>query len=91
MPKRLKKRTQLDANQLAHQIVRLSTNGTVDEDDGLPVPPKGLSAYMAALGAKGGRVSGAKRMENLSDAIRSEIALKAATARWEKERAKKKR
>jgi hypothetical protein len=41
-----------------------------------------LSAYMAKLGAKGGKVSGAKRMENLSPKTRREIAKKAAAARW---------
>jgi hypothetical protein len=55
-------------------------------------PPHGdpfkeqLSAYMARLGAKGGKISGAKRMKNLTDRQRSEIALKAATARWNKKR-----
>ena len=42
---------------------------------------------MAKLGAKGGKVSGAKRMENLSDRKRKEIAKKAAAARWGKPRA----
>ena len=43
-----------------------------------------VSAYMRALGKKGGTVSGAKRMENLTSEKRSEIALKAARARWAK-------
>ena len=53
-------------------------------------PPHGdtfktqLSAHMSALGRKGGKVSGAKRMENLSDKQRRDIALKAAKARWNK-------
>ena len=50
-----------------------------------------LSTYMSKLGKKGGKASGAKRMENLSPTTRSEIALRAATARWDKERAKKKK
>lgn len=41
-----------------------------------------LSAHMAKLGAKGGKVSGAKRMENLSKKARIAIAEKAAAARW---------
>jgi hypothetical protein len=91
MPKRLKKDARpKDVNQLAHHIVRLSTDGNDEQPaDTAPKPPKGLSAYMAALGAKGGKVSGAKRMKNLSDSARSEIAFKAATARWDQERAKK--
>jgi hypothetical protein len=39
-------------------------------------------AHMAKLGAKGGKISGAKRMKNLSDRKRKEIAKKAAAARW---------
>ena len=41
-------------------------------------------AHMAKLGAKGGRVSGAKQMTNLSDKQRRDIAMKAAAARWGK-------
>jgi hypothetical protein len=43
-----------------------------------------LSEYMATQGAKGGRISGAKRMTNLSDKKRREIAMRAAQARWGK-------
>lgn len=39
-------------------------------------------AHMAKLGAKGGKISGAARMENLSAAKRKQIAKKAAAARW---------
>jgi hypothetical protein len=39
---------------------------------------------MAALGSKGVKISGAWRMENLSDRKRKEIAKKAAAARWAK-------
>ena len=53
-------------------------------------PPHGdpfeiqFKARMADLGRKGGKASGAKRMENLSEKQRREIALKAAKARWGK-------
>ncbi len=40
-------------------------------------------AHMAKLGAKGGKVSGAKRME-MPEAKRKAIAKKAAAARWAK-------
>jgi hypothetical protein len=43
-----------------------------------------LSTYMANLGRKGGTISGAKRMENLSERKRRQIAKKAAAARWGK-------
>jgi hypothetical protein len=92
MPKRLKKDARpKDTNQLAHHVVRLSTEGATDDSTSAPIPPKGLSEYMSALGSKGGKVSGARRRQNLSDSKRSEIALRAATVRWDKERAKKKR
>lgn len=44
-------------------------------------------ARMADLGRKGGKVSGAKRMEMPADK-RREIALKAAQARWASKTAK---
>jgi len=40
-----------------------------------------ISAYMKVLGAKGGRVSGARRME-MPEKQRQAIAKKAAAARW---------
>src|SRR5262245_59354266 len=40
--------------------------------------------HMAKLGAKGGKISGAKRMKNLSATERKAIARKAAAARWAK-------
>jgi hypothetical protein len=61
--------------------------GRVEQSE---TPPHGdpfreqLSAYMAKLGAKGGKVSGAKRMKNLNDSQRREIATRAARARWGK-------
>jgi hypothetical protein len=92
MPKRLKKATQKkprrpsDPNRAAHALMH-EHMGRVEESE---TPPHGdpfrdqLSAYMAKLGAKGGKVSGAKRMKNLSPELRQRIALKAARARWQK-------
>ena len=50
-----------------------------------PVVPfaEQLSAYMRALGTKGGKVSGAKRMQ-MPEAKRKAIAKKGAAARWAK-------
>jgi hypothetical protein len=83
MPKRLKKPS-ADPNVAARNVV-----ATITGDDE-PIPSSALSRYMSQLGRKGGLASGAKRMSNLSSTTRSEIALRAATARWDKERAKKK-
>lgn len=43
-----------------------------------------ISDYMRAIGKRGGQISGAKRMENLSDRKRREIARNAAKQRWAK-------
>lgn len=55
-----------------------------------PLPPmpsfaEQLSAHMAKLGSKGGKVSGAKRME-MPAKKRRDLAMKAAQARWAKKR-----
>lgn len=90
MPKPLKKRAapkpKSDPNEAAFDLVRRST-GT--DDAPAEIQPAQISAYMAALGRKGGRASGAKRMENLTDDERKSIALKAARARWAKPRKKR--
>lgn len=43
-----------------------------------------LSAYFAAMGRKGGKISGARRMENLSADEREQIAWRGAKRRWGK-------
>lgn len=91
MPKRLKKSAQpkkprrpSDPNRAAHALMH-EHMGRVEESE---TPPHGdpfreqLSAYMAKLGAKGGKASGAKRMVNLTEKQRRAIARKAAQARW---------
>jgi hypothetical protein len=83
MPKPLKKKTtkpRKDPNQAAHALVqRLG---------GDALPPLDFEAqykaHMAKLGKKGGKVGGARRMETMTPERRSEVALKAARARWEK-------
>jgi hypothetical protein len=72
-----------DVNQLARQLVELTT-GEREE----PTPDE-VSRVMAALGRKGGKIGGKRRMETMTDEERSSIALKAAQARWKN--AKKKR
>jgi hypothetical protein len=93
MPKRLKKTPSRDPNQAAHALIaRLTADDEPSPDETpLPKPPKGLSAYMKALGQRGGKISGARRMTNLSDAQREAIALKAARARWDKAKRAKNR
>ena len=45
-----------------------------------------LSAHMAKLGAKGGKIGGKRRLETMTSEQRSLIALKAAQSRWGKKR-----
>ena len=66
-----------DTNQLAHMIAQLAT-GELDDiktDDG-------KDPAAVALGRKGGLKGGKARAKKLSAKERSEIAKKAASARW---------
>ncbi len=70
-----------DTNQLAKSIVDLST-GDADEVD----PNEGKDPAAVALGRKGGLKGGKARAASLSPEKRSEIAKKAAKARWNTEK-----
>ena len=56
--------------------------------DSPDIPPssKSFRAYMKILGRKGGLISGARRMTNLSATQRHAIARTAARARWGKKK-----
>lgn len=47
-----------------------------------PITPAALSAYMSALGSKGGKIGGKRRLETMTYQERSAIGLKGARARW---------
>lgn len=84
MPKRVKKPEVKDVNELAADLVR-RISGTP------PTPtasPADISRVMSVLGRRGGKIGGKRRLETMTPEQRSEIALKAARARWAK-RAKK--
>lgn len=69
-----------DPNQLAYEIVRLTT-----EEECQPVkPPKAISAYLAEIGRKGGIKGGSARARALNPERRKAIAQKAARTRWAK-------
>jgi hypothetical protein len=76
-----------DPNRAAKAILDEHMARLTDGQD--VTPPRGdtfqeqLSAHMARLGAKGGKISGAKRME-MPEKQRKAIAKKAAAARWGK-------
>ncbi len=73
-PKRLR-----DANQLAKQIVDISTGSARDQD-----PYEGKNPAAVELGRRGGKKGGKARAETLTPEQRSKIAKKAAKARWSK-------
>lgn len=71
-----------DPNQLAKWIVEQSTTDAVPE---MPVQaPPDLSSYMAAMGRKGGKVGGKRRLVTMTAEARKRAAAKAAQARWAK-------
>jgi len=87
MPERSKKRPR-DPNQLAHQVF-LESIGEAPKlvpgaKEAKPVDPTKNPAAVA-LGRLGGLKGGKARAEALSARKRSQIAAKAAKARWKKE------
>lgn len=72
-----------DFNSLAHQIVAELT-GTAPPV-AKPEPEDPLRAAAAALGRRGGLKGGKARAAKLTPEERSEIARKAAAARWKKD------
>jgi hypothetical protein len=71
-----------DPNQLAKWIVERSTDAPELQPEAIPAPPSNLSAYMAAIGRKGGQIGGKRRLKTMTKAERSRVAAKAARARW---------
>lgn len=69
-----------DTNQLAKAIVDIATG----EKDSAPKDESGKNPAAVALGRLGGLKGGKARAEKLSAKKRSEIAKKAAAARWGK-------
>jgi len=70
-----------DPNQLAAEIVRLSTEEKLDQAQNEPRRSP-ISQYLAEIGRKGGLKGGKARAEKLSAKKRKEIAKKAAKKRW---------
>ena len=68
-----------DTNQLAKSIVDLATGETEDPD-----PYNGKDPAAVELGRKGGLKGGKARAKALTAKQRSDIAKKAAKARWGK-------
>jgi len=85
MPKRSSKARPRDPNQLGKLIVALSL-GEADEAPEPVAADTGKDPAAVALGRKGGLKGGAARAKALTAKKRSEIAKKAAKARWKAEK-----
>ena len=77
MPERPSKRRPADLNRLAASIV-----GDATGEPTLPDPDAGKNPAAVALGRLGGQKGGRARAAKLSAEERSEIAKRAAAARW---------
>ena len=73
-----------DPNQLAREIVRLSTEESNEKEQ--PKEKSLISEYLSKIGRNGGLKGGKARAEKLSDEERRDIAIKAAHARWNKKK-----
>lgn len=82
MPKRISKNSQ-DVNQAAFQMVhRLTSND--EPATTVKVTRSDISRVMAAMGRRGGRIGGKRRLTTMTPERRREVAQKAAQARWAK-------
>jgi|HubBroStandDraft_6_1064221.scaffolds.fasta_scaffold38181_2 hypothetical protein len=79
--KRSSKKLPSDPNQLAAEIMRLSTEDQPDQT-------KSVTSYLSAIGRKGGLKGGKARARKLKPERRQAIAIDAAKKRW-KDHAKK--
>lgn len=88
MPDRSKTRPR-DPNQLAYRIM-LESTGQAPKLDPLakPAPDPSKNPHAVALGRLGGLKGGVARAAALGPRKRSQIAAKAAKARWEKSKPK---
>jgi hypothetical protein len=73
-----------DSNQLAKWIVEQSTADSSPAESPAATVPSDLSAYMSAMGRKGGQVGGKRRLVTMTPTQRKKVAAKAAKARWGK-------
>ena len=64
--------------EVAAHIIKAATGSPTKENRSL------ISQIMAEMGRKGGQKGGKRRLETMTQEERSQIALKAAQARWKK-------
>ena len=86
MPRRSRKKPPRDRNELAASIMAEATSEATAEPIGLDSEPHetsgGKNPHAVALGRLGGKKGGRARAARLTAVQRSEIARKAALARW---------
>lgn len=76
-----------DPNQLAKWVFEKSTDEiptSAEPSANMPAGPTDISAYMASIGRKGGKIGGKRRLKTMTKEQRKKIATKAAKARWKK-------
>jgi hypothetical protein len=76
MPKRISNKKR-DTNETASAVVALATAEETPQID-----RNMLSQVMSAMGRKGGKIGGKRRLETMSAKERSRVAKRAANARW---------
>ena len=81
MPKQVKQGRPTDINEIAHRLVELSTSLPSPANADIPANAE-VSAYMAAIGRKGGLKGGKRRLKTMTVAERKKAASRAAKARW---------
>ena len=77
-----RKKKEHDFSITAYRVVEEATKEKLPEP--IPSVSEGKNPYAVALGRLGGLKGGKARMEKLTPEQRSEIAKKAAKARWSK-------
>ena len=84
MPKRISTPHSQDINRAAFQMVHRLT-GTQEAPIPIPkVSASDVSRVMAAMGRRGGRLGGKRRLTTMTAEQRQQTARKAAKARWAK-------
>lgn len=77
------KKLPADVNQRMHTLASQLTP-VVEAPKPADVSQDDIRRVMSALGQRGGKKGGKRRMETMTQTQRSDIAFKAARARWDK-------
>ncbi len=88
MPKRISKKL-TDTNEIASAVLAAVTSQTSKIVEKIEhIEQEAISRVMAAMGPKGGKIGGKRRLETMSSDERTRIAKGAAKARWAKRNTK---